>query len=126
MLTLNNLFGLTLAQAQNGAEAQPGGLIGALLPFILIFVIMYMVLIRPQQKRNKQHQEMIKRLKAGDEIVTAGGLHGRITEVKVDSVIVKLAENVEVEVARPSVHTIKNQDSEESPEPKQQQSAKKN
>jgi len=120
MLNVINGLELVLATAQRGAETQqPGGLLGALLPFILIFVIMYMILIRPQQKRNKEHQELVKRLKAGDEVVTAGGLHGRISGVGEQTLKVKLADNVEVELSRGSVSLVKDKTAEGTQEKKQ-------
>src|ERR1700709_1067144 len=66
--------------------------IGGVLPFILIFVIMYFLILRPQQKRSKQHQELVKNLRRGDTIITSGGLIGKVTKVLDD-------EQVEVEVA---------------------------
>ncbi len=88
------------------AETQPANPLVSLFPIILIFVIMYMLLIRPQQKKNKEHQEMVKRLKAGDQVVTAGGIHGRITGVKDKSVTVRIADQVEIEVSRMSVAAV--------------------
>ena len=64
----------------------------SLLPFILIFVIMYFLILRPQQKRAKQHQEMVKNLRRGDTVITSGGLVGKVTKVVDD-------EQVEVEIA---------------------------
>ena len=64
----------------------------SLLPFILIFVIMYFLILRPQQKRVKQHQEMVKNVRRGDTVVTSGGLIGKVTKVTDD-------EQIEVEVA---------------------------
>lgn len=69
-----------------------GGMLMSLLPFILIFVIMYFLILRPQQKRVKQHQEMVKNVRRGDTVVTSGGLVGKVTKV-IDE------EQIEVEVA---------------------------
>ncbi|MDT3686538.1 MAG: preprotein translocase subunit YajC [Pseudorhodoplanes sp.] len=69
-----------------------GGMLMSLLPFLLIFVIMYFLILRPQQKRVKQHQEMVKALRRGDTVVTSGGLIGKVTKV-VDE------EQIEVELA---------------------------
>ena len=55
--------------------------LGGILPFILIFVIMYFLILRPQQKRAKQHQEMVKNLRRGDNVITSGGLVGKVTKV---------------------------------------------
>ncbi len=87
------------------AEAQPNPL-ASFIPIILIFVIMYMLLIRPQQKKNKEHQEMIKKVKAGDRVVTAGGIHGQVTKVKDRTLTIRVADKVEIEFSRVSVASI--------------------
>jgi preprotein translocase subunit YajC len=94
----------TLAQGET-TKPQGSPLI-SFLPLILIFVIMYMLLIRPQQKKNKQHQELIKKLKAGDKVVTAGGMHGVIAGVKDKTILVEVADGVKIEFSRTSVISI--------------------
>ena len=84
------------------AEAQPDPLI-SFLPLILIFVVFYFLLIRPQNKRQKEHREMVSNLGVGDEVVTAGGVLGKITEVSEQFVRVEVANGVELRVQR---HTI--------------------
>jgi|TARA_E500000178_G_scaffold332804_1_gene367034 preprotein translocase subunit YajC len=75
--------------------------IGQFIPLILIFVIFYFFLIRPQQKKVKEHKAMVEGLKKGDQIVTSGGITGTITRViDNDKVEVEIAENVTVEVIR--------------------------
>ena len=76
-----------------------------LLPIILIFVIMYFLILRPQQKRQKEHQKMLEALEKGDKVVTAGGIFGTIVGVKEkeNSLIVQIADKVKVEVARSSI-----------------------
>ncbi len=69
-------------------------------PIILIFVIFYFLLIRPQQKKQKQHAEMISKLKKGDHVVTTGGIYGIISTVKDKTVLVKIDENVKIEVQK--------------------------
>ncbi len=86
------------AQGAGGQES-----LMSLLPLVLIFVVFYFLLIRPQTKRQKEHREMVEALKAGDEITTAGGLLGKVTEVKENFVRVQLADNLVVTVQR---HTI--------------------
>jgi preprotein translocase subunit YajC len=75
------------------------------LPIVLIFVIMYFLILRPQAKRQKDHQKMLGGLKQGDKIVTAGGIHGTIAGIKEkeQTLVVKIAENVKIELARGSV-----------------------
>jgi preprotein translocase subunit YajC len=77
-------------------------------PLILIFVIMYFLLIRPQQKKVKEHQAMVAALRRGDEIVTQGGLIGKITKVKDDAEVeVELADGVKVRVVRPTISQVR-------------------
>ena len=83
---------ITPAYAQAGGAVPGPDLIIQFLPFILIFVIMYFLILRPQQKRQKQHQEMVKNVRRGDTVVTNGGLVGKVTKVSDD-------EQIEVEIA---------------------------
>jgi len=97
--------------AQNAAPSGPGPggpqqLIASIVPFILIFIIMYLLLIRPQQKKQQEHRELISRLKAGDRVMTTGGIYGTITAVSEKTVTLKVAENVEIEVARVAVASV--------------------
>ncbi len=94
----------TLAQGET--PAPQGSPLISFLPLILIFVIMYMLLIRPQQKKNKQHQELIKKLKSGDKVVTAGGIHGVIAGVKDKTVLIEAADGVKIEFSRGSVVSV--------------------
>jgi preprotein translocase subunit YajC len=84
------------------ADAQPDPLI-SFLPLILIFVVFYFFLIRPQNKRQKEHKEMVAALGVGDEVVTAGGVLGKVTEVKDQFVRIEVADGVQLRVQR---HTI--------------------
>ena len=92
-------FSLFLAQAQ---PAAPSGMqqLMSLLPMVLIFAAMYFLLIAPQRKKQKEHEKMLSALKAGDEIVTAGGIYGTITSVKEDRFIVRIGDNNKVEVGK--------------------------
>ena len=100
--TYNFTFVYLLAMAPQPGESGGGGLMG-ILPMILIFVAFYFLLIAPQRKKQKQHQKMINALEKGDNVKTIGGVFGTVTGVKVDRVIVKIAENVKVEVAKDAV-----------------------
>jgi preprotein translocase subunit YajC len=77
--------------------------IGSFIPLILIFVIMYFLMIRPQQQQRKAHEAMIEALRRGDQVVTSGGFLGKITKVKDDEVEVELAEGVRVRVVRSTI-----------------------
>lgn len=86
--------------AQDGG---PGGSLASFLPIIIIFVLFYFVLIRPQQKRQKEHKQMVEALAAGDEIVSGGGVLGKVTDVGDQLVTVEIANNVVVKMQK---HTI--------------------
>ncbi len=96
------LIFLAMATSGQGSQGSP---LGFLLPIILIFAIMYLLIFRPQAKKQKEHQLMIKNLQKGDRVVTAGGIFGTIAGIKEkeNSVIVKVDENVKLEVARASI-----------------------
>ncbi len=82
---------------------------GQLVPLILIFGIMYFLLIRPQQKKAKQHQTMVKALRRGDQVVTQGGLIGKVVKVKDDNELeVELSEGVKVRVVQSTVAQVLN------------------
>ena len=86
--------------------AAPGGAAGTLIsfaPIILIFLIMYFLMIRPQQKKVKEHRAMIDALRRGDQIVTAGGLIGKVVKVADTEVEVEVAPNVKVRVVRSTI-----------------------
>ena len=80
----------------------------SLLPFILMFAVLYLLILRPQIKKQKSTQRMIDELKKGDEIVTSGGIHGVIANMKDDTIVVKIADNVKVELSRTAVSKVKN------------------
>jgi preprotein translocase subunit YajC len=87
---------------QAGSQAQGGGLMG-FLPFIALIIIFYFLLMRPQQKKAKEHRTMLTALKKGDKIITSGGLHGEITGLTEDAIIVEIAPKVRVKISRGSV-----------------------
>ncbi len=72
-------------------------------PIILIFVIFYFLLIRPQQKKQKEHAEMVSKLKKGDQVITNGGIYGIISSVKDRTVLLKIDENVKMEIQKNSI-----------------------
>jgi preprotein translocase subunit YajC len=81
-----------------------GGAIAQFIPLILIFAIMYFLLIRPQQKKMKQHQNMVEALRRGDQVVTQGGVIGKVAKVKEDGEIeVEIAEGVKVRVVKSTI-----------------------
>mgnify|MGYP001332710394 CR=1 FL=1 len=81
-----------------------GGAIAQFIPLILIFAIMYFLLIRPQQKKMKQHQNMVQALRRGDQVLTQGGIIGKVAKVKEDGEIeVEIAEGVKVRVVKSTI-----------------------
>lgn len=83
--------------------------VGQFIPLILIFAIMYFLLIRPQQKKLKDHQSMVAALRRGDQVVTAGGLIGKVSKIKDDAEVeVELAEGVKVRVVRSTIGQVIN------------------
>lgn len=86
-----------------------GGAIAQFVPLILIFAIMYFLLIRPQQKKLKEHQKMVEGLRRGDQVITQGGLIGKVTKVKDENEIeVELAEGVKVRVVQSTIASVIN------------------
>ena len=85
----------------------PGGGIGSFfVPLIFIFIIMYFVMIRPQKKRQQQQQNLISSLKTGDRVVTNAGIHGLISNVKETTVLVKVADNVKIEIDKSAITNV--------------------
>lgn len=83
------------------------------MPLILIFVIFYFLLIRPQQKRQREHEQMMKNLAKNDEVVTNGGIHGTIINVKDTTVILRVDDNVKLEVEKHSIAYVNKKRGEE-------------
>lgn len=99
-------FSFLLAQAPAASPARAGsGLIG-MLPFLFIVVIMYYVMLRPQMRRQKEQARLVAALKTGDRVVTSSGIHGLISNVKETTVIVKVADNVKLEIEKNAVTNV--------------------
>ncbi|MFQ5514242.1 MAG: preprotein translocase subunit YajC [Myxococcota bacterium] len=97
---------IRVAQTVPGTDpggAAPGGGLGFFLPLIAFFLLMYALMIRPQQKQQREHKKMIEQIKKGDVVVTTGGLHGRVTGVTEDVVTLEIAERVRVKVNKSAV-----------------------
>jgi preprotein translocase subunit YajC len=105
---LRDFMFISPAFAQAASPFGGDNMLVSLLPFILIFVIMYFLILRPQQKRAKQHTEMVKNVRRGDTVVTSGGLVGKVTKVIDDDQIeVELAEDVRVRQMRSMVADVR-------------------
>ena len=97
------------------AGQQPSGwqqLIATFFPFIVLFAILYLLWIRPEQKRAKAHRELVKHLKVGDPVVTTSGIHGTVSAVKDSTVHVKVAENVDIEIERVAIARVEGKTAE--------------
>jgi preprotein translocase subunit YajC len=108
MVTAAYAMGTTGGGGQSG-----GGAFGGLLMILIIFGIFYFLLVRPQMKRQKEHGKMIESLKKGDRVITTGGIHGTIVGVKDDIAVLKIADDVKVEVSKSCVAAIKERGSGE-------------
>lgn len=95
---------LLLAQAAPGPEQPP--LLFQFMPLIIIAVLFYFLLIRPQQKKQKEHEKLVASVKTGDKVVTAGGIHGIVANVKETTFLVKVADNVKIEFDRSAITSV--------------------
>ena len=100
--------------AGGGTGAGIGGF-STFIPLILMFVIFYFLLIRPQQKKQKEHRTMIETLKVGDQVITGGSIHGRVTALNEATLTVEIADKVRVKVTRGSVAALINATQKNSP-----------
>ena len=78
----------------------------SLLPLVVVFIVFYFLLIRPQQKRQKEHQEMVGKLAVGDEVVTAGGVLGKVTAIHDKFLRLEISQGVEIVVQRPTIGAV--------------------
>lgn len=100
------MFDIAWAMGPSSQGAQPGGaeaLFMNFLPLIIIFAIFYFLLIRPQQKRAREHKQMLESLKKGDKVITSGGIYGVVEQVGRDTVVLKIAENVKIKIGKPYI-----------------------
>jgi len=95
---------LAMGPAQPGQEQAPGYV--QMLPLLAIFFVFYFLLIRPQAKKQKQHEEMLSQLKKGDKVVTTGGIYGKISAVKDEIIVLSVGDNVKLEVAKSAVSRV--------------------
>ncbi|WP_223669107.1 preprotein translocase subunit YajC [Kangiella shandongensis] len=86
-----------------GASGQSGGLMSFLVMFVPLILIMYFMMIRPQQKKMKQHKEMMGALEKGDEVMTTGGIIGKISKIKDDYVVLSLSEGMDIKFQKASI-----------------------
>ena len=94
---------LMQATAASGSSGGATGILVGIVPWLAIFVIFYMLMIRPQQRRAKEHQAAIAAVKKGDEVITAGGIRGRVTKVGDEEAEVEIAQGVKVRVVKSTI-----------------------
>jgi preprotein translocase subunit YajC len=113
-LWIGSLSSLFLAMAQEGGQQAPMSGLGSLLPMMLImFAVVYFLMIRPEQKKQKQRQAMLQAIKKGDRVMTSAGILGTVGSIKDTSIMVKIAENTVVEFTKSAVTTVLNKDGSE-------------
>jgi len=100
------MFDIAYAQGAPGVGG-PGPML-TIFPFILIFAIMYFMVIRPQQKKAKDHQALLDKLKKNDEVMTSGGIYGKVVDLKETVVTLEVAPNVRIRVHRPQIAVVLN------------------
>ena len=95
---------VAIAYAAEGAAPAAQSPFGAFVPLILIFAIFYFLLIRPQQKKAKEHTSSLETMKTGDEVLTSGGIFGKVSKIDGDRVVVEIADKVKVTIAKSQLH----------------------
>ncbi len=112
------MIDIAYAMGGGGTGGEGAAGFGGFIPIILMFVIFYFLLIRPQQKRQKEHRNMVSNLKKGDRVITSGGLYGRITGIDDTTLTLEIADKVRVKVGRSNVSAMVQPSSQPQPEKK--------
>jgi preprotein translocase subunit YajC len=112
---MNKLFsGLTLLQASGTGSPNPtGSMVSTIVTFGLVFVIFYFLIIRPQNKKQKEARKMIEAVKKGDKVITAGGVHATVYTVKEKTVILKVDENTKMEFSKSAIASVETKEGDE-------------
>jgi len=103
------LFAAAQAQPASGGAVPQGNLLTAFLPFVAVFGIFYVLIIMPQRKKQKKHQESIEALKPGDKVITTGGIFGSVMGILKDRIELKIAANVKIEITKGAIGVILSQ-----------------
>jgi preprotein translocase subunit YajC len=107
------MFGLALAMGAPAGGASAGGMFAqfqGMIPLVFMFAIFYFLLIRPQQKKAKEHRKLLDALKKGDQVVTAGGMHGKVSAIDDQQVTLEIAAGVNVKINKGFIATITTKD----------------
>ena len=104
-----------LAQLGQGAGQKPGGFLQLIIPFGLMFAIMYFLMIRPQRKKEKERKEKLSRIRKNDKVVTSGGIHGKVISIKENSLLICIDDSKEInmKVDRNAIATVRLSEEEE-------------
>src|SRR3954469_20090132 len=97
---------MSMVQAAPSGQGGTAGVLVGILPWVLIFAIFYLLMIRPQQRRVKEHQAAIAAVKKGDDVVTGGGIRGRVTKVTDDEAEVEIAQGVKIRVIKSTISQV--------------------
>ena len=97
---------MSMVQASPAGAGGSVGLVMGIAPWLLIFVIFYLLMIRPQQRRVKEHQAAIAAVKKGDEVITGGGIRGRVTKVTDDEAEVEIAQGVKIRIIKSTISQV--------------------
>ena len=104
-----NMIGIAFAQSQEtgGGSEGPMGAFGSMVPIVLMILIIYFLLIRPQQKKEKDRKSMVTAIKEGDRVLTVGGIYGVVAGVKDENIVIlKISNNTKVELAKSSIQNL--------------------
>lgn len=107
------MYNFLIAMAQPPSGNQQVSPLAGFLPIIIIFAIFYFLLIRPQQRRQQQHQRMLQNLKKGDKVITTGGIHGVVVNIKDKVVTLKVAENVRIDISKSCIAGLKREEQDD-------------
>jgi preprotein translocase subunit YajC len=105
MISISQLF-ISNAYAEGGAPAPQGGGFMEFLPLVALLAVFYFLILRPQQKRAKELKTMVEALQKGDEVVTVGGMMGKVTKLGEDNVAIEIADNVVIQVQKAAVQNV--------------------
>jgi len=101
----------TMDQGQ-AAPAAGGSFLTAIIPFVLVFAIFYLLIIMPSRRKQKKHQEMVEQLKPGDKVITTGGIHGTVMGAQQDRIELKIAANTKIDITKNAIAVILGQKTE--------------
>ncbi len=110
---INDAYAMGPAPQNSGQSGGIEGFIMSLLPLVLIFVIFYLLLIRPQQKKAKEHRQMLDSVKKGDKVITTGGIYAVVDAVGTETLTIKISENVKVKIGKHHILSLRSASDED-------------